>query len=479
MSSATPTTPKRTKNPRRNQKRTTTPMSINNTHSSSNGGTTSSPHLSPPPPNGDLNGPYESANTLSEGGVRRKKGRAAKKNQDSAKSPGQNGNLGHRHTTSQPHIESPKPVRESPHYAGPTFHASPAPSALPIPSFFSKSVPESDSPRHDDSNDEPQDTNATELTPTKAKMVHQLEEAETKASPLDFLFKAAREANNGSETDGESGLASPPHTNARRPETLQKSEGVSGGIFPLEMDTPNSKTRPIGPSFATSYKERMNALRSASTPSPSLGNTALEEEEKKAKAQSLKNLLLNPTPQRPASASPQSQQGSHIFRSGSMATISTSTRRDAVPTRHASGPVSPIPSGGLDRQQSDVQGKRSIPHQYLAAVCNNTNNSQNLRTPPSSLRREVPAASLGYSPSPTRGPNTRISPAQPRFHGNFPLPHQNMTIPPMASGTPPVQGVNSRMQPMDQKQMEDDLRRFLKLGISDGHNVNGIEHSIA
>ncbi len=28
-------------------------------------------------------------------------------------------------------------------YAGPTFHASPAPSALPIPSFYSKSVPDS------------------------------------------------------------------------------------------------------------------------------------------------------------------------------------------------------------------------------------------------------------------------------------------------------------------------------------------------
>lgn len=187
---------------------------------------------------------------------------------------------------------APKPIT-TPHstaYAGSTFHASPAPSALPIPSFYSKSVPESpvargllqkrDFPSRDGNE------------PVKALQAHNNGDLQREESPLDFLFKLDREekerARSASATQHvvqTSGPFLPPLPNnsrtppARTPQAkLPNSQRNSGGMFPFEMDSPNSSRSPYGPAFSTPYSERINAARASSQTeipqhSPSTGNS--------------------------------------------------------------------------------------------------------------------------------------------------------------------------------------------------------------
>jgi hypothetical protein len=94
-------------------------------------------------------------------------------------------------------------LRGTPHkpYAGPTFHASPAASALPMPRFFSKSVPNpaSSVPSLQERADKEftQDNVApTQITPEQSPIVPQVHPAAIPQgrteSPLDFIFSAAR-----------------------------------------------------------------------------------------------------------------------------------------------------------------------------------------------------------------------------------------------------------------------------------------------
>jgi len=88
-------------------------------------------------------------------------------------------------------------------YAGPTFHASPAASALPIPKFLSKSVPpdtpqsslqarlEQEKESSDKSSSPPrEETVLEEPAPTNPSLTNP---SRTSESPLDFFFKAHRE----------------------------------------------------------------------------------------------------------------------------------------------------------------------------------------------------------------------------------------------------------------------------------------------
>ncbi|KKK26715.1 hypothetical protein ARAM_000283 [Aspergillus rambellii] len=133
----TPPTPKGSRNNRRNQKRNGT------TPSAQNASVLATPPSSPPRAVSPRGATTDSSNnvTLSK----KKTNRSARKPRDIPKTSPVNNNKGHRHTSSHPNnnITTPQ-LKDSPHYAGPTFHASPAPSALPIPSFFSKSLPETD-----------------------------------------------------------------------------------------------------------------------------------------------------------------------------------------------------------------------------------------------------------------------------------------------------------------------------------------------
>ncbi|KAK0100096.1 hypothetical protein ONS95_013092 [Cadophora gregata] len=161
-------------------------------------------------------------------------------------------------------------------YAGSTFHASPAPSALPIPSFYSKSVPDSPGIKGLKSlKGAPFPT--TDSTPTRT--TPSIEQMQREESPLDLFFKADREerARSASSTQAlaaANGPFPPPLESPRNSQTpparstqsrarQNDSNRISAsGMFAMELDGDRAPGTPVGPAFSTPYSERINAARS-------------------------------------------------------------------------------------------------------------------------------------------------------------------------------------------------------------------------
>lgn len=165
-------------------------------------------------------------------------------------------------------------------FAGATFHASPAPSALPIPSFLAKSS--CDSPVHTDAKDivqEPSPPATDTDAPTPFRPSSSV--PRNHESPLDFMFRAHREERERqyrgiplSQNVNSSFATSPPSRSlfdpnaSPNPSTVPQtrrtlSRPISGGIGSSELDgTPG---RPMGPAFSTPYQERIKAARSNSS----------------------------------------------------------------------------------------------------------------------------------------------------------------------------------------------------------------------
>ncbi|KAL2013480.1 hypothetical protein VTN00DRAFT_1005 [Thermoascus crustaceus] len=478
MSTQPPLTPKGPRNPRRQQKKNTTP------YSQTKSALLTTPPSSPPRTLSPGGKAADSSNNNANGGTSKKKnnGRSAKKPRDVSKaSPAPNGANGHRYTSSQPNIASPSQTKDSPHYAGPTFHASPAPSALPIPSFFSKSVPDSDlAPGLELDSGSPEINPATESTPSKPKGRAIFSDEGRESSPLDFLFKAAVEARESKykrDSETQNGIGSPPYTDSKAYLAHRKPDGSAGGIFPLELEGSEPQMMPIGPAFATPYKDRMNALRSAS--SPSQPTTDLDEHQRKAKTEALKNLLLNPRPQRPASASPSLRDQPNVFNSRP----SPNTKHHAVPLRTSSGPPTPVSSGiqrPQNQQTASYDPRNGVHHQYMSPL----SDVHKFHTPSSALRQEISASGpVSSAELPAGSPHvTRISSIQASFHDHRAAPPgyespvaQRAALPRDVPG-----GFSSpSSKELDIKRMEDDLRRILKLDIAGGIHSNGVQSSLA
>ncbi|KIV77488.1 hypothetical protein PV11_09278 [Exophiala sideris] len=208
-----------------------------------------------------------------------------------------NNNKGHPRKASQAqnkHYEAPSTDRGKPDmaratpvkqaaYAGATFQQSPAPSALPIPSFYSKSVPAANSLPSQLGNDAPTIAQASPVN------VAGNSPSKPEATPLDFLFAAARQARagpNGDSPAARSGhLSVPTGSPASRSPAPRESESM----FPFELDGAPAPGDD-GASFATPYKDRIDALKP--TRSTSLGGKTMDEHERKAKTDALKKLLM-------------------------------------------------------------------------------------------------------------------------------------------------------------------------------------------
>lgn len=358
---------------------------------------------------------------------------------------------GHRHTPSQPNTGTPQ-VNGSVAYAGPTFHASPAPSALPIPSFFSKSVPESDLPPtlETDSDNAEMDADL-ETTPSKPRARPQPKSVEPQATPLDFLFKAAVQAKAKSTNT----LDSPEATRRiRSPQTDSRvvssnPNSTPGGVFPFEME--NSRPSQIGPSFAPSYQDRMNALRSSSSPSQS---TEMAEEERRIKTQELKHLLLNPRPQKPPSSvsPPHDAHGNY----GPRPNINSTVPHYATPMRTTSGPPATLSSYGYSGQHQPMPNGAGRPHaSHPYANGSHQPRNDHFNSP---LRQGVSSnhQPAGPASSPYRNFHMdNMSTQQPGYVS--PKPQHNSAAFNMPTNSP------SPSRAADTKKMEDDLRRILKL----------------
>ncbi len=375
-----------------------------------------------------------------------------KKSNDGLESDHQNPYM---QTASQTNLLSPDrratPLKQA--YAGPTFHSSPAASSLPMPSFYSKSLPTvSASPRSTTTNqldgEGPADSDTETLMPVNF-------EGSTsrgrEPSPLDFMFEAARKARDSPKaqsSDSRAGRLSPfddvPKTTPRTP-----GDSSSESVFPFELDGNGGRSLSIGPSFATPYRDRIEALRSpkAQSITPLQG---MVEKERREKSEALKRLLSNGSPQR----SPHRPNMNNYFPDRA------SDDQFASPTfsRHQSGPS--IPQSGIQHAP--------VPRHYFQDVPLVTQERQPPISRPvsSHLRRE-------YQPDNYQAAVELDSDSGTSSH--FPTALQNnrhsvsgQTIGNLGSG--PDYSMPNQKTPVptshSAQKLEDDLRRVLKLDLT-------------
>lgn len=317
-------------------------------------------------------------------------------------------------------------------YAGPTFHQSPAASALPMPSFLSKSVPNNAISTISET--------AGDTAEVRKEAAKDIEEKRD-STPLDFLFDAARQARGTPSGASPARLLSPQNQSPATTPAARREETD----FPFEFEREEPKSV-----YATPFSQRLAASRTPQ--STSEGGQSLTEEERRAKTAALKKALLNPS---------NDQLGptfndSNPFNAKN-APVSTN------PPRHASNPSTPYTNGYYPSQNSYFQyGAQNSPTR-------NFTTAQNNNRPPSSGLRNVynPMGTAPLSPPPTTMPEQRISttrspPVQPpraalnfgAIYGNSSQTHSR----PQSEGS--QHGHNSKPS---LEQGLDDLRKALNM----------------
>lgn len=149
---------------------------------------------------------------------------------------------------------SATPVKIQAAYAGPTFHASPAPSALPIPKFLSRSVPAKTragppTPPPEDSSDSA--SPSPSASPSRAPVALP---PRNEQSPLDLLFQAdaAERANNNFGGP----IPRSPFNQARPHHFKHDSYHSLNSVFPLELDGEGKNVQMSPPPAASPASQR-------------------------------------------------------------------------------------------------------------------------------------------------------------------------------------------------------------------------------
>lgn len=415
-------------------------------------------------------------------------------------------------SNSQPKLQTPvrKNVTPSQAYAGPTFHASPAASSLPIPKFFSKSVPEPQKPSSLNAM-KMRDVNGTPLyqaneSPTLRKSKVADENQAKRELPLDSFFQADREGklsnwkeddmiaqaeDQGSTLASSAGFTITPSSSLSsvgRPayHTRHTTNGSVGGMFPLEIDdsiSPPLKNElsPTARDFSPQPRTRPSVTSRPNTaPANVATQLALDEQQRKAKSLELKKLLLSPVPQHPLSTNTQSPTN---------LSVDGATRVSSL-IRSASGPSKLDLGCGtsyVNQDQKPCLSSQSL--RYSSATVSPSNGSPRPRPNSYSLRKQVviPNSSKYFNlpELPTSLPPT---PAPPRSYNSYDssefLNQRNhsykSTISPAASAQVsqgPFQGIEQKaLQDPDQARLiEDYLRRVvLKLDILGGDSATAV-----
>ena len=372
-------------------------------------------------------------------------------------------------------------------YAGPTFHASPAPSSLPIPRFFSKSVPATEkgtslkAMMQDDSSEKSSDK--SDDSPTMRSSLQVSEQLVREASPLDVFFNADREEKaRRSVGDKESPLsqsiahpANIPKSVSPIPEYMRNHSrhptGESiGGVFAMEMDASEKQN---DPSTIRAIPQFVEAHQSESSPAIVTTEAPNPEERAKAKTEALKKLLLTPQPQRPVSASASP---------ANLLSYSGSPSYSPFPKYERSQSVSSTSGSSLGNSNQYLRNQQignnfASPQQSPTALAKSL--AYRARPLSSQLRRELPYDSenneLTYSPSPSRTFNV--------FNRTI---SQNSHIVEQNGHTAPTAPVARKFQPEDALKVatgqdsisldviENELRRVLKLELLSGGGATGV-----
>ena len=367
-----------------------------------------------------------------------------RKSQASTKKPNGGPQRGSISDNIQPEKSKATPIKQA--YAGSTFHQSPAASALPIPSFYSKSVP-SVSPVKPpppqaipEKLEEVRTGEASKDTPSKRE-----------STPLDFLFDAARQAQQTPRGESPSARSDrvPVRTGSPPKSPAPKHQD---SMFPFELDGASTPGED-GSSFATPYRERMEAMR-VSRPA-SAGAKSLDENERKAKTEALKKLLLR-------NAGAQDSKGPELNNPFD-ARAPQSANQLTTPhpqTRHRSGPSTPSYMQSYNGNGRSDQYFPQMPHypNHDPSQYPPYRPSSNLRNVYGSTREPEPAelsSDSAISPpriSTARKPSYPISPVAA-------APER------ISTANKTSQAANHKAKPSVQ-QMEDDLRRVLKLDLT-------------
>ncbi|KAL8710537.1 MAG: hypothetical protein Q9220_004970 [cf. Caloplaca sp. 1 TL-2023] len=313
-------------------------------------------------------------------------------------------------------------------YAGPTFHASPAASSLPIPKFYSKSVPNVDKgPSMISTMKETSERIPVEEDGLPTPNATHLGEQQTQQeSPLDIFFKADREQKARQRLKQDisfDGTASPtpaPGNDQSRHHSRHSTNGSLGALFPMELES----REPAQPSHEKALSDPTTC--SIATNEPQLTDpvavteTPQELAERKAKTAALKKLLLSSVPPQ-ANLKPSSKP--------TLATIGS-------------------PNNPPTRQQTARTASPQLHKQLAAQAIRQASPSQR---PSSNLRKEMSASKV---PENEKLPELPATPTPSRTRSAYKFPSN------------PGQGekfgeTTEHSSPL--KSMEDDLRRILKM----------------
>lgn len=339
-------------------------------------------------------------------------------------------------------------------YAGSTFQQSPAASALPLPSFYSKSLPNNSSVEQSSKEASPPAPNSG--TPTGDSP------SKRESTPLDFLFDAARKAK--ATPRGESPATQTGYPSAPLESPLSRSPAPREGdsVFPFELEGASTPGED-GSAFATPYKDRIAAFRS--TKSTSSGAvTNMDETERREKSEALKKLLMNSGSSGPGNTSNMPLDMGNPFNARpphqSHDFVSHGPPQGAPPVRPSSNP-----SGAFyahdPRDYHSSQGFPQMPYHYPPA------SSHTPKRPPSSNLRNVYHSEPEYA---ELSSDNAITPpiSTARRHVSH-MQHQPDPRYGMVPNNPPYAPqpqMPTHQSKHSAQQLEDDLRRVLKLDLT-------------
>lgn len=376
-------------------------------------------------------------------------------------------------------------------YAGPAFHASPAASALPMPKFFSKSVPANNAPatmqtRLDQESDSSGTSEKSDSPPfVGATPVERIPPPRKEESPLDLFFKADREEK--AKKASLLGTATPPGKSSAPVNGRNHTRHVSNnnnnnngrGIFNMEMDGGYASTpKPPSPSPA----HRMSAGRAVTAPSDIPRTTAQESD---SYPQALKDLFSSSKKSSAQSPMANGFTGTPTQHGQEFHTPSPFYRPSPGPRQASGGPRTPAGQTTLEANPY-YYGNRNLSPLFQAAKGDSAKRSSSLRQEldsSASTQNRVELPVTHSEPIPTTPSRPMAGKPDPSaFSRDFLNAHIQQSGPQEPLSVPytnhpglrsPFTHTASTAAPRegspaaDTKLMENDLKRILKLQLVD------------
>lgn len=355
-----------------------------------------------------------------------------------------------------------KNITPSQAYAGPTFHASPAASSLPMPRFFSRSVPEVNEGPSMQSTMEKETTETSseqsEGSPTPAFAQRVGEEQAREESPLDIFFKADREQKERQRKEQKIPLGvqnpSNPTIDPGRPRyhSRHSTNGSMGALFPMELEN-KEPTSSHEKALSDPITSTMDVNDSSLASSAERIETPEQAERRKAKTIALKKLLLSSVPlesESPPSNEQVSESDDTLHKTSSpqqqkRTSSSQIHKQIAAQTARQMSPCPRAPSNLREEiSASALPESGQLPELPITPTPSRTRNAYKSVLLEGEVNHSVNGAS---SPSPTPNSSKRSTPV------------------------PTEAAVHSSPY----KAMEDDLRRILKLNVLSSDGATGIQ----